>query len=61
MAAIEVVKYDFPPNVLVYKWPSEGLTIGAQLIVNESQEALFFKGGRALDLFGPGMFKMCRA
>jgi membrane protease subunit (stomatin/prohibitin family) len=23
-------------------------------VVNESQEALFFKGGKALDLFGPG-------
>jgi membrane protease subunit (stomatin/prohibitin family) len=28
--------------------------MGAQLIVNESQEALFFKGGKALDVFGPG-------
>ena len=28
--------------------------VGSQLIVNESQEAVFFKDGQALDLFGSG-------
>lgn len=54
MALLDRVKFDGPPDVLVWKWPSESLALGAQLIVNESQEALFFKSGQALDLFGPG-------
>lgn len=39
---------------LVWKWPSDHIRLGSQLVVNSSQEALFVKGGRALDLFGPG-------
>jgi membrane protease subunit (stomatin/prohibitin family) len=41
-------------NLIVWRWPSEEITLGSQLIVNQSQEAIFFKGGQALDLFGPG-------
>ncbi len=55
MAIIDRVKYDGPDNVFVWRWPhDEGLTWGTQLIVNQTQEALFFKGGKALDLLGPG-------
>lgn len=51
---IDRIKYDGLQEDLVWKFPYENLTLGAQLIVNESQEALFFKGGKALDIFGPG-------
>lgn len=61
MAIIDVVKYDGPNNVLVHKWGSsssnnrnEELRLGTQLVVNQSQEACFLKGGQILDLFGPG-------
>ncbi len=57
MAIIDRVKYDGRPNGLpwlVYKYPSDELTLGTQLIVTKGQEALFFKGGEALDLFGEG-------
>lgn len=54
MAIIRVLKYDGPPDVLVWKYPNQELGTWTQLIVNESQEALLFKGGQALDLFGPG-------
>ena len=56
-AIIDRIKYDGPQNGepwLVYKYPSEELVLGSQLIVNQGQEALFFKGGKALDLFGAG-------
>lgn len=56
-ALIDRIKYDGPQDGspwLVYKYPSEKFVIGSQLIVNQGQEALFFKGGEALDLFGPG-------
>lgn len=61
MAILNVIKYDGPNNVLVWKWRSEkdakreeSIRLGSQLVVNESQEAVFFKGGKALDVFGPG-------
>lgn len=54
MAIIDRVKYDGPANVLVWRWPQEDLSWGTQVIVNQSQEALFFKGGQALDVLGPG-------
>lgn len=54
MAIIEVVKYNGAPNVFAWKYPSEELGTWTQLIVNESQEAVLFKGGEALDVFTSG-------
>lgn len=57
MAIIDRVKYDGPNNAspwLIYKFPNEEFVLGSQLIVNQGQEALFFKGGEACDLFGAG-------
>lgn len=54
MAIIEVVKYNGNPDVFVWKYPSEELGTWTQLIVNESQEAILYKGGQALDLFTAG-------
>lgn len=61
MAIIDVLKYDGPNNALVWKWRSasshsreEELRYGTQLVVNQSQEACFIKGGQLLDVFGPG-------
>ena len=51
MAILDVLKYEGPNDVLVWKWRSESndsreneLRMGSQLIVNESQEACFYKG-----------------
>lgn len=57
MAVIDRIKFDGRingPHWLVYKCPSEQFVLGSQLIVSQGQEALFLKGGEALDLFGPG-------
>ena len=54
MAIVEVVKYNGGPQVFAWKYPSEELGTWTQLIVNESQEAILYKGGQALDIFGPG-------
>lgn len=54
MAIVEVVKYNSSPDVFVWKYPSEELGTWTQLIVNESQEAILYKGGQALDLFTAG-------
>ncbi len=54
MAIIEVVKYNGSPDVFAWKYPSEELGTWTQLVVNESQEAVLYKGGKALDIFGSG-------
>ncbi len=54
MAIIDILKYDGNPEVFAWKFPNSELGTWTQLIVNESQEAVLYKGGQALDLFGPG-------
>ncbi|MDR0331735.1 MAG: SPFH domain-containing protein [Chitinispirillales bacterium] len=51
---IQVIKYEGSGDDLVWKSPIEDFNIGSQLVVHQSQEAIFFKNGQALDLFGPG-------
>jgi excisionase family DNA binding protein len=54
----DVVEY--PSEMLdeiVHRFPEQGvadLRIGSQVIVRESQRAVFFRGGQALDVFGAG-------
>ena len=54
MAIVDVVKYNGGPDVFAWKYPNEELSTWTQLIVNESQEAILFKGGKALDVFQSG-------
>ncbi len=37
------------------------LRFGSQVIVRESQAAVFFRDGRALDVLGPGRHTICTA
>ena len=44
-------------NEIVHRFPENGpgdFRIGSQVIVRESQVAVFFRDGNALDVFGPG-------
>ncbi len=48
---------DEMPNEIVHRFPEVGpgdFRIGSQVIVRESQAAVFFRDGKALDVFGPG-------
>ena len=54
MAVIEVIRYNGGPNILAWKYPSQELGTWTQLIVNESQAAILYKGGKALDIFESG-------
>ena len=49
-----VIKYEGGNDTFIWKHPIEDFNYGSQLIVHESQEAIFFRDGRALDLFGAG-------
>ena len=51
---IDVIQYNGKPDDLIWKFPYNNLSIGAQLIVNKSQEAIFVKGGAVCDVFGEG-------
>ena len=50
----DTLQYEGDNQTLVWKHPIEDFNWGSQLIVHESQEAIFFRDGQALDLFGPG-------
>ena len=54
MAVVDVIKYNGGPDVFAWKYPSDELGTWSQLIVNESQEAILFRGGKALDVFQSG-------
>ncbi len=53
-----IIKYEGDNETLVWKHPIEDFNYGSQLIVHESQEAVFFKDGQALDLFGAGRYTL---
>ncbi len=55
---VSVIKYEGDNETLVWKHPIEDFNMGSQLIVHESQEAVFFRDGQALDLFGPGRYTL---
>lgn len=54
MALEQIIKYEGDNSTFIWKHPCEDFNTGSQLIVHESQEAVFFLNGQALDLFGPG-------
>lgn len=54
----EIIKYEGDNSTFIWKHPSEDFNSLTQLIVHESQEAIFFMNGQALDLFGPGRYTL---
>lgn len=45
-------------GLFLWKHPVEDFTNLSQLIVDESQEAILYKDGQSLDLFGPGKYTL---
>lgn len=65
MLRLEVIDYiDQTNQSLVARVPESGtaaIQFGAQLIVQQTQEAIFFRDGRAMDSFGPGRHTLTTA
>ena len=58
MEIASVIKYEGDNSTFIWKHPLEDFNSMTQLIVHESQEAIFFMNGQALDLFGAGRFTL---
>lgn len=50
----QVIKYEGDNSTFVWKHPCEDFNTGSQLIVHESQQAIFFMNGQILDVFESG-------
>ena len=51
---IDVISYEGDNETLIYKYPQIDFNLGSQLVVHESQEAVFFRDGKALESFFAG-------
>ena len=58
MEITSVIKYEGDNSTLVWKYPKEDFNTLSQLIVHESQEAVLFQNGQALDLFSAGRYTL---
>lgn len=54
----KIIKYEGDNETFVYKHPCEDFNTTSQLIVHESQEAIFFANGQSLDLFEAGRYTL---
>lgn len=54
MKIVDVIKYEGDNRTFISKHAAEDFNTSTQLIVHESQCAIFFYNGEALDSFGPG-------
>ena len=53
-----IIRYEGDNTTFVWKHPRENFNTTSQLIVHESQEAIFFANGQALDLFEAGRYTL---
>ena len=57
-AMFEVIKYNGENNTLVYRYPVEDFNTKSQLIVQQSQEAIFYSRGQLADVFTEGSYTL---
>jgi virion core protein (lumpy skin disease virus) family protein len=58
MPIVSVIKYEGDNSTFVWKYPETDFNTSSQLIVHESQEALFMVNGEILDTFGAGKYEL---
>jgi len=65
MALLEVIEFlDESGKQIIHRIPEQGsgeIRLGSQLVVRESQTAVFFRDGKALDVLGPGRHTLTTA
>lgn len=55
MPLVEAISWqNATPDQIAVRFPNVSLKFGSQVIVMENQWAVFFRDGKALDVFGPG-------
>ena len=55
MPLVEAISWtNAPADQIAVRFPNVSLKFGSQVIVMENQSAVFFRDGKALDVFGPG-------
>lgn len=55
---VSVVQYEGDNRTFVWKHPGTDFNMKSQLIVHESQKAIFFYEGKMADMFGPGRYTL---
>ena len=55
---VSVIQYEGDNSTFIWKHPVQNFNLGSQLIVHETQEAVFFRDGRALDTFTAGRYTL---
>ena len=58
MKIADIIKYEGDNSTFIWKHPCEDFNYLTQLIVHESQEAIFFMNGQELDMFGAGRYTL---
>lgn len=60
MSVFDRIKFDGlrSRDWIIYKYPSERITFGSQLVVGEGQVAIFVQSGRICDIFPPGTYTL---
>lgn len=58
MEITSIIKYEGDNSTFVWKHPKEDFATSSQLIVHESQEAIFFLNGQPMDSFGSGRYTL---
>lgn len=58
MALIDVIQWESSNRELVYRFPSDDLRLGTQLVVHPGQTAFFVKGGQIADCFESGTYTL---
>ena len=57
-AMFQVIKYDGDNSTLVYRYPTEDFNTKSKLIVQQSQEAIFYSKGQLADQFTEGTYTL---
>ena len=58
MKIADIIQYEGDNSTFIWTHPCEDFNYLTQLIVHESQEAIFFMNGQALDMFGAGRYTL---